>query len=131
LNRGPIVTPNESELSDLVTLLGSDGDASAQDAASRIEAVSHQPVVVTQGADGVLLVTGDSVVHVPAPSVSARDTTGAGDTFNGVLAGRLAAGDDLGAAVPYAVAAAALSVTAVGARGGMPTAAAIEAALTT
>ena len=40
-----------------------------------------------------------------------------------------AVGDDLGVAVPYAVAAAALSVTAVGARGGMPTAAAIDAAL--
>ena len=90
--------------------------------------VTHQPVVVTQGAEGVLLVTGDSVVRVSAPTVSVRDTTGAGDTFNGVLAARLAAGDDLGAAVPYAVAAAALSVTEVGARGGMPTAAAIEAA---
>jgi ribokinase len=130
LNRGPIVTPNGSELHDLVTLLGSDPGTSAEDAASRIAMVSHQPVVVTQGAEGVLLVTADSVVHVPAPSVSVRDTTGAGDTFNGVLAARLAVGDDLGAAVPYAVAAAALSVTEVGARGGMPTAAAIEAALT-
>jgi ribokinase len=130
LSRGPIVTPNGSELHDLMTLLGSDGGTSAEDAASRIALVSHQPVVVTQGAEGVLLVTADSVVRVPAPSVNVRDTTGAGDTFNGVLAGRLAAGDDLGAAVPYAVAAAALSVTEVGARGGMPTAAAIEAALT-
>lgn len=130
LNRGPIVTPNGSELHDLMTLLGSDGGASAEEAALRISRVSHQPVVVTQGAEGVLLVTGDSVVHVPAPSVKVRDTTGAGDTFNGVLAARLAAGDDLGAAVPYAVAAAALSVTEVGARGGMPTAAAIEASRT-
>ena len=111
-----------------MTLLGGDVAVSAEDAAARIVMVSHRPVVVTQGAEGVLLVTGDSVVHVPAPVVSVRDTTGAGDTFNGVLAARLAAGDDLGAAVPYAVAAAALSVTAVGARGGMPTADAIEAA---
>jgi ribokinase len=85
--------------------------------------------VVTQGADGVLLISGDSIRHVPAPSVNVRDTTGAGDTFNGVLAARLAAGDDLSMAVPYAVAAAALSVTEAGARGGMPTAAAIEAAM--
>jgi ribokinase len=130
LSLGAIVTPNGSELNDLMRLLGGDGGAIAEDAAARIVNLSHQPVVVTQGAAGVLLVTSDSVVHVPAPSVNVRDTTGAGDTFNGVLAARLADGDDLSAAVPYAVAAAALSVTEVGARGGMPTAAAIEAAMT-
>ncbi len=129
LSLGPIVTPNSTELRDLMTLLGGDGVKTDSDAAARVVAISHQPVVVTLGPDGVLLVTSDSVKHVPAPSVDARDTTGAGDTFNGVLATRLAAGDDLATAVPYAVAAAALSVTGVGARGGMPTAAAIEAAL--
>lgn len=129
LSLGPIVTPNSTELRDLMTLLGGDGVKTDSDAAARVVAISHQPVVVTLGPDGVLLVTSDSVKRVPAPSVDARDTTGAGDTFNGVLATRLAAGDDLATAVPYAVAAAALSVTGVGARGGMPTAAAIEAAL--
>ena len=128
LSLGAIVTPNASELHDLMKSLGVD-EVSAEDAASRVAAISRQPVVVTQGADGVLVVTGDSVLHIPAPSVSVRDTTGAGDTFNGVLAARLAAGDDLGTAVPYAVAAAALSVTEVGARVGMPTAAAIQAAM--
>ena len=128
LSLGAIVTPNASELHDLMKSLGVD-EVSAEDAASRVAAISRQPVVVTQGADGVLVVTGDSVLHIPAPSVSVRDTTGAGDTFNGVLAARLAAGDDLGAAVTYAVAAAALSVTEVGARVGMPTAAAIQAAM--
>ena len=128
LSLGAIVTPNASELHDLMKSLGVD-EVSAEDAASRVAAISRQPVVVTQGADGVLVVTGDSVLHIPAPSVSVRDTTGAGDTFNGVLAARLAAGDDLGAAVTYAVAAAALSVTEVSARVGMPTAAAIHAAL--
>lgn len=129
LSRGPILTPNESELHDLISLVGGDGADSVEDAAARIASLSRRPVVVTQGADGVLLVTGDSMLRVRAPSVEVRDTTGAGDTFNGVLAARLAAGDDLSAAVPYAVAAAALSVTEVGARGGMPMAAAIEAAL--
>ena len=129
LSLGPIVTPNSTELRDLMTLLGGDRVKTDSDAAARVVTISHQPVVVTLGPDGVLLVTSDSVKHVPAPSVDARDTTGAGDTFNGVLATRLAAGDDLATAVPYAVAAAALSVAGVGARGGMPTAAAIEAAL--
>jgi ribokinase len=113
----PIITPNESELGDLVALLGDATGESEVDSASRIVAKSHQAVVVTQGGDGVLVVAADlTVERVAAPQVAVRDTTGAGDTFNGVLAARLAAGDDLATAVPVAVAAASLSVTRVGAR---------------
>lgn len=130
LQLGPIVTPNRSELRDLVALLGEGNVDSAVDDASQIVARSHHPVVVTQGGDGVLVVAVDLVAEqVPAPPVVVRDTTGAGDTFNGVLAARLANGDDLATAVPFAVAAASLSVTQVGARGGMPTASEIEAAM--
>jgi len=130
LQLGPIVTPNETELRDLLSLLGEDGTGSAVEGASQIASRSRQPVIVTQGEDGVLVVAPDLRHHaVRAPRVDARDTTGAGDTFNGVLAARLAGGDDLEAAVAYAVTAAALSVTEVGARGGMPTAAGIEAAI--
>ena len=52
-----------------------------------------------------------------APAVRAVDTTGAGDSFNGVLAAELARGRELPAAVVAAVAAAAGSVTRPGARG--------------
>ncbi len=125
---GPILTPNDSELSDLAALLGDASGDIVVAAASRLVARTHQPVVVTRGGDGVLVVTADLVAQqVPAPTVTARDTTGAGDTFNGVLAARLACGDDLTTAVPVAVAAASLSVTQVGARGGMPTRSEIEA----
>jgi len=48
------------------------------------------------------------------------DTTGAGDTVNGALAAELASGRELREAVRFALAAAALSTTAEGARGGMP-----------
>jgi ribokinase len=130
LRLGPIVTPNESELRDLLALLNQNSGASADDDAAQIVARSHQPVVVTQGGDGVLVVGVDSPPQrVLAPSAVVVDTTGAGDTFNGVLAARLAAGEALASAVPVAVAAASLSVSKVGARGGMPTAAAIEAAM--
>jgi len=129
LDRGPILTPNGSELSDLATLVG-DAIGSATADAQRLAAMTHHPVVVTQGGNGVLVVTADGLVQlVPAPPVEVRDTTGAGDTFNGVLAARLAMGEDLATAVPVAVVAASLSVTQVGARGGMPTAAQIAAAL--
>ena len=86
-------------------------------------------MVVTRGGDGVVVVGGAADVElIAAPQVAVRDTTGAGDTFNGVLATRLAAGDSLDDAARIAVVAASLSVTEVGARGGMPTAAAIAAA---
>ena len=126
---GPIVTPNESELDALAALVGVDAGSPA-DHAVQLAARSRQAVIVTQGGDGVLVVAaGGGVEHIGAPPVTVRDTTGAGDTFNGVLAARLAAGDQLAAAVPIAVAAASLSVTQVGARGGMPTAAEIAAVL--
>ena len=127
---GPILTPNESELADLVSLLGGVSGDSAVESALRIVERSRHAVVVTQGAEGVLVVDADLAARrLPAAPVAVKDTTGAGDTFNGVLAARLAAGDDLAAAVPIAVAAASLSVGEVGARGGMPTMAAVTAAM--
>jgi ribokinase len=59
--------------------------------------------------------------RVAAPRVQAVDTTGAGDCFNGVFAAGLAEGLEVAAAAQRATAAAALSVTKVGAREGMPT----------
>ena len=130
LTLGPILTPNESELGDLAAALGGASGDSPVESALRIVERSRHPVVVTQGGDGVLVVDVDLAARrVAAPPVPVRDTTGAGDTFNGVLAARLASGDDLATAVPVAIAAASLSVTEVGARGGMPTMAAIAAAM--
>ena len=80
------------------------------------------PIVVTQGPAGVLLAIDDRRERFPgrtAPEVV--DTTGAGDTFNGVLAAWLAEGATLDDAIGAAIAAAGLSVAAAGARGGMPT----------
>jgi ribokinase len=79
-----------------------------------------QAVIVTLGAEGVWLVTGEDAVHLPAPAVTVVDTTGAGDCFCGVLAAGLAQGLDLEAAIARAVAAASLSVTRSGAAPAMP-----------
>jgi ribokinase len=57
------------------------------------------------------------------------DATGAGDTFAGAFAAELAAGAGLERAARFALAAAALSVTREGARGGMPERAQVEALL--
>lgn len=71
---------------------------------------SNRNVVETRGAEGCFIrLTGRLV---PAVRVGpAIDTTGAGDTFNGVLAAELAAGNDLERACAAANAAAGESVT--------------------
>lgn len=111
---GLIVTPNEHELRVLTGL-----DDSEQ-AAHRLATMTAGSVVATLGPRGAVLVTASETWQVPAPTVAAVDTTGAGDTFNGALASRLALGEGLLAAAPYAVAAASLSTERRGAREGMP-----------
>lgn len=128
LDAGPIVTPNRSECLALAAQFG-EGEQSVRAAAARIQARTGAPVVVTLGGEGALVVTsGGNVEQIAARPATVRDTTGAGDTFNGVLVARLAAGDALGTAVRTAVVAASLSVAHAGARGGMPSLAGIRAA---
>ncbi|MEU0531464.1 PfkB family carbohydrate kinase [Amycolatopsis tolypomycina] len=118
LRHGPILTPNRGEAAEL-----------APDLAT-LAARTGAPVVVTLGGDGVrYALPGRPPVEVAPHRTTVVDTTGAGDTFNGVLAARLAAGDPLDRAVRTANVAAALSVTAPGARAGGPTPAEVAAAL--
>jgi ribokinase len=107
----PIVTPNRTEAAELT------GEPDPEAAARTLAALTGAPVVVTLGEQGALVQDGAGAAHVPAPAVRAVDTTGAGDTFNGVLAAELARGSELRAAVAAAVVAASESVTRRGARG--------------
>ena len=87
-------------------------------------------IVTTLGPAGASVARSDgSLVPIPAPGVDPVDTVGAGDTFVGALAADLAAGRKLEDAARRAVAAAGLSTTRPGARGGMPTTAELEAFL--
>jgi ribokinase len=60
------------------------------------------------------------MTRVPAPRVDIRDTTGAGDAFNGVFATRLAETGDMVEAARWGVIAGALACTAHGAIAAMP-----------
>ena len=84
-----IFTPNECEEAMLGTVPGE--------------------VVTTLGAKGCRIRSTGEII--PAPTVQAVDSTGAGDTFNAVLATRLAEGEDLRTACVAANAAAAASVS--------------------
>jgi ribokinase len=87
-------------------------------------------VVVTLGAEGAVVLTGTGDPHrLPAPRVSVVDTTGAGDTFTGVLAAGLAAGASLPEAAARAVSAASLSTQTPGAVPSIPTAEQVDAQL--
>lgn len=88
-------------------------------------------VIVTRGAAGVSIHQSSegSPWTVEAFDVTPIDTTGAGDSFCGALAARLAAGDDLHRAVRYGAAAGALATTVAGAVPSIPSAAAIDALL--
>ena len=67
-------------------------------------------VIVTLGAEGCLIKSTDEII--PAASFgSAVDTTGAGDTFNGVLSAMLASGKTLADSAKVANTVAALGVT--------------------
>lgn len=109
---------------ELEALTGSDDPISAR-------SLPVPVTVVTLGAAGARVIRSGSDLAVESPRVSVVDTTGAGDTFCGALAVGLDEGSSLEAAVRRAVVAGALSVTAVGARSGMPTAGTLEAALRT
>jgi ribokinase len=126
---GAIATPNAHELLALAARFGIIDQGDRAVTATALSARTGGPVIVTIGADGALVASGDACDHVPGLVVEVVDTTGAGDTVTGVLAASLAAGLPLRAGVRRAVAAGALAVTRPGARAGMPFAAAIDGLL--
>jgi ribokinase len=137
-----VLTPNRGELAALVAeesrrVGRGPGPAARAEVAARalIDPNSEgsgvrRAVIVTLGAAGAVVVeAGREAIDLPPRTVSAVDTVGAGDAFNGALAAGLAAGFDLVDAARRATTAASLATTRAGAREGMPTAGALEAAV--
>ena len=114
------LTPNRSEARQLL-----DGEAedSEEHLALRLHERTGASVVLTLGSDGAIVVDDDgSPTHVAAERVdTVRDTTGAGDSFNGALARGLAAGDSLQDAVGLAMRAGAFTVQRIGVIPALPT----------
>lgn len=77
-------------------------------------------VVVTLGQRGCVARLGNNFFVQPAFNVTAVDTTGAGDTFSGVLVAALSQGNAVNLAMQRASAAAALACTANGAQSSIP-----------
>jgi ribokinase len=110
-----VLTPNETE-AEMLTGITVTNDSAAAKAASVLRARGVQTVILTLGARGAF-VANDSITQiVPGFKVKAADTTGAGDVFSGALSVALADQQPLLQAVRFANAAAAISVTGVGAQ---------------
>ena len=114
-----ILTPNETEAS-LLSGMPVKDVRDAEKAARKIMARGVKTVIVTLGAKGALVVTREGAVRVPGFKVRAKDTTAAGDTFNGALATALSEAKPLMEAVRFAGGAAAISVTRPGAQPSVP-----------
>ena len=125
LQKISILTPNETE-AELLTGIKVDGAAAAGRAVARLLARGVQTVILTLGARGAFVADAHGQRVVPGFKVKAVDTTAAGDIFNGALAVALAEGKVLAEAVRFANAAAALSVTRLGAQPSAPTRREIE-----
>ncbi len=111
---------NEHELAALA------GDGEMEASARALLARGPGAVTVTLGGAGSLTVTARETYRLPAHPVHTVDTTGAGDTFCGVLTARLSHGDGLAAALRWAGIAAALACTHPGAQDAMPNWAAVQ-----
>jgi ribokinase len=114
-----ILTPNESE-TELLTGIEVKNDTDAINAASMILAKGVEVVIITMGSKGALLATKDETTFIKGYNVEAKDTTAAGDVFNGALAMAIAESKSLVESIQFANAAAAVSVTRMGAQPSAP-----------
>lgn len=121
LARCQILTPNLGEAKRLAGF-AEDEEISDQELHKFFLGKEVKNTIVTMGGEGVLLINKTGCTRIPPFSCGrVIDTTGAGDTFNGALAGALALGEPLLAALQIAVTAAGISVTRKGAAGSIPT----------
>jgi len=114
------LTPNENELEVLT------GESEIEAGISKLLKMGVKNLIITLGANGARVVSGDIDQHLPAYEITSVDTTAAGDAFNGALAVALAEGELLLKAVQSGIAAGALAATIHGAQPSLPSRDAVE-----
>lgn len=108
------IIPNETEFRELHGELPTSDDI--------LKSFRHgKNSIVTLGSQGAVFISADGqLTKVPAPKVTAVDTTGAGDAFVGTFAYSLASGKDPITAMTLGIKVASLSVTRKGAQSSYP-----------
>lgn len=119
------ITPNETEAERLTGIAVTD-QPSAEAAARHLLAAGARRVIITLGARGALLAEAGRMTFVASVAVTVKDTTAAGDAFNGGLAVALARGLTPERAVRRACLVGALATTRVGAQPSLPTSAEVD-----
>ena len=114
------LTPNETEAQHPTGLAVHD-EPSARSAADCLLRMGPKHVLITLGAKGALLAGPVGMHMIPAFKIQARDTTAAGDAFNGGLGAALAEGLPVTEAIRVAAAAGALAASRMGAQPSLPT----------
>lgn len=117
-----LITPNEVE-AEMLTDIHVDSKTAQRRAAEKLKAKGAKNVLLTLGSEGVYYLTeADQEESVAAFKVEVADTTGAGDTFIGCLAAKLAPDfTNIAQAVRYATKASSLTVQKIGAIPSIPT----------
>ena len=128
LRQVSILTPNESE-AELLTGIAVRTEEDAAGACAVLHSRGVKEVILTMGRRGAFVSSPNITEFLPAYSVKAVDTTAAGDVFNGALCVALVEGKGTNDAARFASAAAAMSVTRLGAQPSAPRRAEIDAFL--
>jgi ribokinase len=124
------ITPNETETEELLRTKFENSDQSYHAAAESLLDRGVKNVLLKLGSRGCLIAqAGLAKERVPAFSVNAVDTTGAGDAFSAGFAVALMRGSTVARSAVFASAVAAISVTRHGAQPSMPTWAEVKAFL--
>jgi ribokinase len=131
LNFAPALPIRLDLLHDVDVFVANEGEAAALGAdLASIAARLRRGLVVTRGAAGAMAYPADGAAFaVPALPIVPVDTTGAGDTFVGVLAAALDGNTSIMSAMRRASVAAGLACLARGAQSAMPDTAAIDIAM--
>ncbi len=114
-----ILTPNETEAA-MLTGIKIEDEGAGEDAGRILISKGVNKVIITIGKKGALILDSSGSELVGGFKVHAVDTTAAGDIFNGALAVALAEKKNIWEAVKFGNAAAALSVTKLGAQPSAP-----------
>ena len=123
-----VLVVNAGEALPMARDLGYEGDEPPA-LARHLAGDRGRTAVVTLGARGAVAARRDALWQVGSLAVNPVDTTGAGDSFAGVLAAGLDADDSLPNALHRASVAAGLACLSLGAQESIPNAAAIDARL--
>ena len=114
-----LITPNETEAT-LLTGIKVVDEVTASQAAEVFLSKGVQNVIITLGNKGAYFQNKLLNLNIHAPAVKALDTTAAGDTFIGAITVATIENFDWKNAIEFAIEAASISVTRLGAQSSLP-----------